>query len=209
MEDGSVVWNKGNGLRIIEECPTLVIGDKAVIALYKGKILCVNAQTGDEIWSFVSKKDRYDHEITGLLAGQKMIFSNTEHVTALDYNGKIVWQSKENYPGQMAFVTNHLVIAGSKGIFCLNPKNGNLIWKNDQRGTSPAIFGTKVVVPINTGVIYSDYRHVQFLSIADGKETGRFDIPKIEKHPETVIGAGMIFIGRPWSGETLCYGDKK
>lgn len=208
MEDGSVVWSKGNGMHVEEWCPTIVAHDKAVITLANGKVLCVDAGTGKDLWSFKSKKDKYQEKPDGFLAGQDMIFINTEHVTALDFDGKTFWQTKETYPGQMAFVTNHLVITGSKGTFCLNPKDGKLKWKNDLKGATPAICGTKVIMPVNYGVIYADFRSVAILSVTDGKKIGGFDIPKIEKLPATVIGTKKVFIGRPWTGETLCYGDK-
>lgn len=208
MADGSLVWNKGNNWNIVEWCPAIVVNEMVFITLSNGKVLCVYVGTGKDLWSFKSKNDRYQHMPTGFLAGQDLIFLNTEHVTALDFNGKIIWQSKETYPGQMAFITNHLVITGTKGTFCLNPKNGKLKWKSDLVGATPAICGTKVILPVNYGVLTSDFRSVAILSIIDGKKIGAFDIPKIERTPTTVVGAGKIFIGRPWSFETLCYGDK-
>lgn len=208
MEDGSVVWNKGNGMLVEEWCPTIVAKDKAIIALASGKVLCVDAQTGKDLWNFKSKKDKYQLKIEGFLSGQDKIFVNSEHLTALDFEGKIIWQTKESYPGQMAFVTNHLLITGSKGTFCLSPKDGKLLWKSDLRGATPAICGTKIYLPVNSGVIYADFHNVDVLSILNGKKIGSFDISKILKRPATVIGDRKVFIGRPWQGETLCYGDK-
>ena len=208
MEDGSVVWNKGNGMLVEEWCPTIVAKDKAIFVLSNGFMQCVDVRTGSHLWSFKSKKDKYQDRPEGFLAGQDMIFLNTEYLTALDFNGKIIWQTKENFPGQMAFLTNHLVITGSKGTFCISPKDGKVKWKSEIRGTTPAICGTKVIFPQNSGILTYDFTSVVLLSILDGKKIGSFDIPKILKRPATVIGARKVFIGRPWSGETLCYGDK-
>jgi outer membrane protein assembly factor BamB len=208
MEDGSVAWNKGNGMLVGDWCPTIVAQDKAVVALSSGKVLFVDAQTGNDLWSFVSKKDKYQTKIEGFLSGQDKIFVNSEHLTALDFAGKIIWQTNESYPGQMAFVTNHLIITGSKGTFCISPKDGKVKWKSEVRGATPAICGTKVIMPENYGVLTWDYRTVAILSLIDGKKIGSFDIPRIEKKPANVVGVKRIFIGRPWSGETLCFGDK-
>lgn len=207
--DGSVVWNLKNRAHV--SCPTIVVGENAYIA-YSKTLKCVEAKTGKELWNFTSKKDKYATTIVSLCAGQDMVFVNSEHTSALDKNGNIVWQSKEIHSGKMAFLTNHLLVTGLEGMFCISPKTGKQLWKSDFKSSSAdglpmAICGTKVYTAVDVGISFPDIHLVSILDIVTGKALGSFDFPTMPD-ANVAIGAGRVFVGHPWLGEILCYGDK-
>jgi len=215
LADGSLVWSLKQRLHNVRDCTPIVVGDKAFIPLTfsRGEELrCVDARTGNQIWSFL--KD-YEKGLfwRGLLSGSGKIFANFGFIVAFDLNGKIMWQTKENYPGEMAFVTGRLIVSGEKGTFCLSPSTGKVIWKNDLKGSSLAICGSKVYLPVDTGrtergLHNPEYKTVSILSLFTGLEIGKFDIPTISSFSMIVVGAGKIFVGKPWMGETYCFGDQ-
>lgn len=211
MADGSVVWNLKQWFHNVRDSTTIVVGDKAFIPLTfsKGEELrCVDAGTGNLVWSFVPK-DAGMHW-RGLLSGSGKIFANFGSICAFDINGKLLWKTSQKYPGQMAFVTGRLIVTGENGTFCLSPSTGKLIWKNELKGSTLAICGSKVYLPVMSSRNYTnpEYKSVSILSLFTGQEIGEFDTPTIPSFPMIVVGAKRIFVGRPWMGETHCFGDQ-
>jgi hypothetical protein len=209
MKDGSIVWNLKRWFENVQSCSTVVVGDKAFIPLHRSvsELVCVDAGSGKEIWTYKTK-DKKGVYWRGLLSGNGKIFANFGFVVAFDLDGKQLWKT-DNCPGQMAFLTNHLIVTGELGTFCLSPKTGKQIWKSDVVGHGLALCGTKIFTG-TTKPKTTEVDQIAVLSIIDGKELGRSSITKILPGAQTslIIGAGKVYIGRPWQSETYCYGDK-
>lgn len=211
MSDGSLVWNLKQWFHNVRDCTPIVVGDKAFIPMTFSKgeeLLCVDARTGVQIWTFVANDVGMFWR--GFLSGSGKIFANFGNVYAFDLNGKTLWRTSQKYPGQMAFVTGRLIVTGEKGTFCLSSSTGKIVWKNDLKGSTLAISGSKIYLPaiFNRDTNNPEYKSVSILSLFTGKEIGKFDIPTISSFSMIVVGAGKIFVGKPWMGETYCFGDQ-
>lgn len=207
MKDGSIIWNLKRFFENERRCATIVVGQKAFIPLNRSnmELLCVDAETGKILWSYYQKGEK-DTYWRSLLSGGGIVYANFGYTMAFDLDGNKLWKT-DDMPGQMAFVANHLIVSGGKGTFCLSPKTGKVVWSNEVIGYGLAICGGKILTSATNNK--KDVDQIVVLSVTDGKELGRSAITKIPLGVwmSLVVGAGKVFIGRPWQSETYCYGD--
>ena len=156
----------------------VVYQGKIYAANLEGKVFCLDAKTGEELWS-------YD---TGFFPGPS---------SPCAYKGKIYLGGKylgegSNYPSSK-----------SPGIICLDAVSGEMVWKYDlEKGTesSPAIFDDKVYVGSLDNKLHC-------LDAQEGKLLWEFELDEgrffsgIES--PTLVAQGRVYFGG-YNGKIYC-----
>lgn len=205
MDNGDLVWNTRKESLVSSYYRTaVVVGKKLFVSLQKNELICIDGKNGNQLWS-------YKHEDEGkwLVAGQGIVFLNTGQIFAFDENGNLKWTVKGKFYPEMAFVTGRLIISNDTGTMALSAKTGKTLWKNNLISRAPVICGKKVIACLQK-TTKQEVDAIVTMSLIDGKEICRNKIEKITAFPviSTVVAGKYVFVGKPWHGQILCYGDK-
>jgi outer membrane protein assembly factor BamB len=153
--DGKLIWKLPYGEEWTESWPgvrsTPLINDGKIYFLSGfGKLLCMQADKGEKIWTVDVMKDLHGRNIKwgvteNLLIDGNMLFCTVggadTNVVALDRNtGKLIWISKGNgeasaYCSPMLITLPNrkiLVTQTESSILGIDAANGKLLWRHDQ-----------------------------------------------------------------------------
>lgn len=145
-----LIWSYHTGSSGGGETP--VISDNRVFGGSCRGIYCLDADTGDLIWDFVT--GNVDSS-PAVYEGKVFVGSEGNKTFCLSADtGKLIWSYDMSGGKSTPAVYEGKVFAGSndKNIYCLSAGTGELIWKYKTGGfviSSPAIYGGKVFVGSN------------------------------------------------------------
>jgi outer membrane protein assembly factor BamB len=153
--DGKLIWKLPYGEEWTESWPgvrstPLVVDSKIYFYSGFGKLVCMNADKGDKIWTVDVMKDYHGRNIKwgvteNLLIDGNMLFCTVggvdTNIVALDKNtGKLIWISQGN--GETSAYCSPLMINLPKrkvlvtqtanSILGIDAANGKLLWRHDQ-----------------------------------------------------------------------------
>ena len=205
LDNGDLIWNtKKESLVSGYHRTTVVVGQKIFVSLQKNELICIDGKNGSLLWSF-----KHENEGKCLVAGGGLVFLNAGQIFAFDENGNLKWTVKDKFYPEMAFVTGKLVVSTEAGTMALSEKTGKVLWKNNLITRAPVICGTKIIACLQK-TTKQEVEAIVVMSLVDGKEIGRNNIEKFFSFPaiSTVVARGCVFVGKPWHGQILCYGDK-
>jgi outer membrane protein assembly factor BamB len=216
--DGSVRWTVEEAvprLSLRGTARPILAGDAVVAGFDNGKLMAVDANTGDTLWSVTidsptgrNELDRLaDIDAAAAYSGKDVFVAGFQgRVAMLDMDNGQVWWAKEasSYRGfglddQVLYLTN-----ANGVITALRRVDGNQQWETEalrQRGlTAPAIVGDSLVVGD-----YEGYLH--WLSKVDGSLQARAktDGERITNAP--LVADGRIFVQTD-SGKLIAFETK-
>lgn len=120
--------------------------------------------------------------------------------------------SLQSFLGSIVLPYNNYIICNiGEGLYCLNPKDGSVIWKTKLSAYNKSKGGRMNTAPIRAGnqlIIVSLVGDVQLFDIKTGKLTKTYSIQR-EVRNQPIVSNGRIFIPT-MSGELHCIetGDK-
>jgi outer membrane protein assembly factor BamB len=123
-----------------------VVDDKVYIGSKNGKVYCLDADSGDYVWSV--KNSDYAASSPIVADGKVIIGSMDGNVYCLDKDtGDKVW----NYQIGIDIHSSPAVVKGKVyiGNYCLDANNGNKIWKSEigtSLVSSPAVYNNKLYI---------------------------------------------------------------
>ena len=157
-KSGSLIWKKVTGREWMENftgsrsTPTLVDG-LLYVETSMGRLICFDANTGDEKWSVDMIKDLHGVNVRfgyaeGLLINDKLVYcfpgGPETNAVALDrFSGKIAWVSKA-LGDSTAYTSPALITLPSRKIIVnfsihnligLDASTGELLWSKQLKGT--------------------------------------------------------------------------
>ncbi|MBP7733526.1 MAG: PQQ-binding-like beta-propeller repeat protein [Caldisericia bacterium] len=117
----------GNGLII---GGPKVVGDKIYFGSFDGKIYCLKAKDGKEIWNFPTKSKIY---ASPAIADNKLYFSNFggQIICLSADSGKEIWTTalpKGTLGSPIVFGSRLWVGCKNSKLYCLNTNNGKILW---------------------------------------------------------------------------------
>jgi outer membrane protein assembly factor BamB len=153
--DGKLIWKLPYGEEWTESWPgvrstPLIVDGKIYFYSGFGKLVCMNADKGDKIWTVDVMKDYHGRNIKwgvteNLLIDGNMLFCTVggadTNIVALDKNtGKLIWISQGN--GETSAYCSPLMInlpnrkvlvtQTANSILGIDAANGKLLWRHDQ-----------------------------------------------------------------------------
>ncbi|NOQ48530.1 MAG: PQQ-binding-like beta-propeller repeat protein [Methanococcoides sp.] len=168
---GEVLWNNENAIKTTDGTIALAYGNIYVAGGYmSGQTYCFNGTTGELIW-------QTDPDL--------VIGSWTNSVTVAD--GK-VYAGKDVGIGGMRFGYEHL--------FALDAYTGEILWKGEHGGASPAIYDGKVFTIDDNGRVYcyGEGNDTVDLNVTDITATGFYN-------HENTITATIANDGSSYAGD--------
>ncbi len=160
--------NRGDGPR---GTPT-VDGDRVYALAADGSLICVNAATGERLWStnllqrFGGSNIRWGLSETPLVDGDRLIVNaggRGASIVALDKNnGNVLWKSQSDEAGYSSAVVSeveglrqYVVLTGEAAVG-VSTENGELFWRYDRVSNRTANIATPIVEG-NHVFVSSDY----------------------------------------------------
>lgn len=152
---GNLLWRKDYGADFTAlfagaRSTPLVVGRLVYLESGNGKIYCLNANTGEEVWSadffedFQADSVQFGFSESLLADGDRLFCTpggKTNNMVALDrFTGKKIWAS-EGYGEQATYsspvIFNHygrkiIVNLTASSILCIDAENGSLLWRIHQ-----------------------------------------------------------------------------
>jgi outer membrane protein assembly factor BamB len=199
--------------------------DRAYLFSGTGRLVCVNAGSGEEIWSvmvdsiFEADWHRWGLAESPLVVDDLVFCSPAGKKTAMvaynKYTGKLVWQT-EPVGGQRSYVSPVLyehngirLILGktSKSLYAVDPSNGEIFWtyeyytqKEKHRESGAIITNTPLChgneIFITTGY---DYPAIMFTLSDDGRTlTEKWRNDTLDNHHGHVVRVGNYLYGANW-----------
>jgi len=171
--NGKLIW-KFNAGAVIRATPA-IYENHVLFGDVSGKFHSLDFENGKEEWIFKGVGDTLKNEDWGF--DRKAILSSA-----------VVYQNKAFFGCRAGF------------LYCINAKNGNLIWKMDHKVSwvisTPAIKDSIVV----TGT--SDGRFIQAINIETGKEIWKFRTPSVVWSSPLIVGD--VVYGGDFDGQFYC-----
>ena len=169
-----------------------VVSDgKVYVGESTGKIYCINADTGGEIWSYTSDDGIY-FSAPAVFDG-KVYFNEADEFICLNANnGNFIWSHSPCGGWSSPAVSEGKVYFGSDNdnVYCLNAYNGDVIWTyqtGDKVKSSPAIEDGKVYIG-------SDDDYVYCLDAYEGDEIWRFLTGGLVQSSPSVVN-DKVYVG--------------
>lgn len=198
--------------------------DRIYLVSGTGQLSCINAGTGEQIWTVDADKNFgaewhswgvaesplvYDNKVVCTPGGDK-----TSMVAFDKMTGELLWQSpsaggSRSYVSPIMFeYNNYRLILGmtAKNLFAIDPGNGNLIWsypyiKFDPRARDGAIFTNTPVFKDDEIYITAgyDFPSVMLKLSEDGKSVSEKWIDRsLDNHHHGVVIVGDHIYGSNW-----------
>jgi outer membrane protein assembly factor BamB len=165
-DNGELLWNFSvNGS--VGSSPT-VVDDKVLFTSKNGYLFCLDVKSGDMIWkkiigASVSSPAVWNNMIfvgSGEMSGEGRFYS-------LDMNGNLLWQFEPNgavqsspaIAGNLVYFTTNVK---SGIIYCLDNRNGELVWSykpwpEEYIISSCAVVGERMYIASDNGRLYCFY----------------------------------------------------
>ena len=149
---GNVLWKKAYGPAWVKSwpgarCTPTVVAGRVYVTSGQGHVVCLDAQSGDTIWSLDGLKTFGGEQVAWgtveslLLTDGKVFFTpggTSTAMVALDMTtGQVVWQS-ESLNDRVSYASPILVESGNKKgvinitreyIFCVDVSSGQILWR--------------------------------------------------------------------------------
>lgn len=193
-----LIWSYHTGSSGGGETP--VISNNKVFGGSCRGIYCLDADTGDLIWDFVT--ENVDSS-PAVYEGKVFVGSEGNKTFCLSADtGKLIWSYDMGGGKSTPAVYEGKVFAGSndKNIYCLSAGTGELIWEYKTGGfviSSPAIYGGKVFVGSNDKKVYC-------LNADTGELIWCYRTQGII-HSSPAVSDDKVFVGS-WDGRLYCLG---
>mgnify|MGYP000701642776 CR=1 FL=1 len=212
-DNNSVLWSYEVGATVWSS-PAVADGKVFFGTTYRlgtdeesGTIHCLDANTGEEIWSYTPDTGYMVGRITSspVVADGKVFFSSWNRIYCLDANtGKLVWSNPGVTKYTMAVAYGKVFVVSSN-VYCLDADTGEEIWRFEYSGyrDPPAVADGKVIV--NRGSSYD------CLDADTGDRIWDQNIPGTRGRAKTsaAIANGKVFFGTGWygaKGMVICLG---
>lgn len=158
LRDGRSSWTSELGP--IEASP-LLVGDRLVVATLSGSLVCLNKQSGEELWRYSpGSSDRRSPMRSSPVLSGSVIACGADNglVHAVDAEkGTAVWQHKMRgsvFAGPIA-ADGKIIVGDITGlVHAISVSNGSVVWSHDARSPvygAPATDGSRVFVPLADG----------------------------------------------------------
>ncbi|HPD13497.1 MAG TPA: PQQ-binding-like beta-propeller repeat protein [Planctomycetota bacterium] len=152
-----IAWDKEIGRSTAQP---VVAGGRVYIGTWGGRLFCLNADTGDELWHFDAKgKIGFAAAVNSNIV---VFGSDDKTVYALDaQSGKLVWRKETGDKIWSApAIVDGVVFIGSNdfNLYALDLKTGEEKWKADcgsQVWSSPAVAGGIVYAAAREGMLFA------------------------------------------------------
>lgn len=183
---GDMIWNKAISSSPFASQPVVVAG-VLYVGGEDGTLYAINVASGDKIWSYRTR---------GAIRGSLVVVDQIVYCGSADgqiyaFNcdtGKRVWRKRTGAGVQSLVGGTTALLAASLDnfVYCLMPRNGELIWKRQLAGritSPPLIYESSVILtPLagDTAVI---------LNLADGKQ---LNAVRLSEDDATGAGASLV-----------------
>ncbi|MCX7806258.1 MAG: PQQ-like beta-propeller repeat protein, partial [Planctomycetota bacterium] len=203
---GQILWKKeypGIATQWGSSSTPFVAGDRVYVAGHS-TVYCLDAAKGDEIWKIqvpgkeVSSSPIVIDGVVVILAGRLLGLNATD--------GKTLWEQKAvtgNNPSPAAWTRGdrtYAICNSGGGIFCVDPKSGEVAWKVPGGGN-----GT-VAVSGDTMVLLADKKETGLIAyrLAPDKAEKLWDHPFCDRGSTPVIHEGHVYGITGQGGKAYC-----
>ncbi len=169
----------------------VVTNDKVYVGESMGKMYCLDAESGNEIWSYISDSGIY-FSAPAIYDG-KVYIQTADEFICLDANtGDFIWSYSPCGGWSSPAVIEGKVYFGSdnNNVYCLNAYTGDKIWNYQTGGkvkSSPAVVNGKVFIG-------SDDNYVYCLNANSGSKIWSFLTGNLVESSPAVVN-GKVYIG--------------
>ena len=234
LSSGKLVWEFGyddlkkNRYGYTVSTP-LVDGGKVYVLSRGGKVTCLDAAKGEQIWQrnlmaeSAGKRPGWDYCMSPVLDGDKLVFApggdGTGVVTLDKATGKTLWQGggggKTSYASPLVAQIDgkkQYIAETAEAIKGVSAEDGKLLWevpwptKYDKKGPSPVLVGERILISTTEG------GNTGLIEVKDNKATVVWQTTKIQCHFTTPVlyhdcvwasSNGELITFEPQTGEVL------
>jgi outer membrane protein assembly factor BamB len=194
---GSYVWNYTISDQLYSS--PAVYNGRVYVASLNGRILCINASTGQQLWNVLLGTDILIQD-SPVLYGDRLYISCTNEYPATNgsklfclysENGSIAWYNNTKNAKDIspAVVDGKVYGAGAENLLtCFDALTGNILWQSNESITTghPVIASNNVFGTSDTSVY----------SVHNGATVWEFPLkPGFLVASSLVIGSGRVFVG--------------
>ena len=169
----------------------IVVNGNVYVGQSTDKFYCINADTGDELWSYISDSGMYFS--APAFYDEKVYFQITNELICLNANnGGFIWSYSPCGGWSSPAVSDGKIYFGSdnNNVYCLNAYTGDMIWNyetGDRVKSSPAIEEGRLYIG-------SDDSYLYCLDANSGDEIWKFSTGgQIQSSP--AVSNGKVYIG--------------
>ncbi len=202
--DGHELWSIDQQvprLSLRGTAPPVLVGDTVICGFDNGKVVAVNAVTGDVLWESAVAPAKGKTELERLVDIDSAVQVADQDVFVVGFQGRAamlalesgqIWWARDasSYRG-LALDPQSVYIADSDGaVIAMSRKDGSQVWRQDllhRRGLSaPVIDGNSVVVADFQG-------YVHWIDRSDGAIIGRAHAGK-DRVSKPIIANGVVLV---------------
>lgn len=139
LKTGQLLWKQHVGLTHISRP---VVYKNYLYFASSNKIYCLNKKTGENVWTYSTQVKTSEFTVEGIaepLVSESLVYFKVSDgsLIALNLQGKLKWKKEFPHSGRFVSASSPPIIGKmclysadlESGIYCLNKKNGKVIWK--------------------------------------------------------------------------------
>lgn len=198
------IWQFKPGTMVLSS--PAVLDDRVYIGSREGKLYCINATTGVELWNFTTSIGGWVDSSPAISNGRLFFGSDDNKIYCISpTNGEKIWEyTTQGEIRSTPAVSGDRVYVGSmdKKLYCLHSVTGELLWSYMTGGSidsSPAVADQKIYVGSHDKKIYC-------LDAISGVKLWEYQTGGAIEYSSPALSNGKLYIG---SSDTsiYCFGD--